>query len=444
MSHEVNRRAFLAAATAAGVGAVMTGRVGAAEEKPAILGGSPVRTQGYPSWPIVRETDGKAVQEVVHDGRWYRNRSVLQFEEAYAKLNETQFCVATSSGTTALISSLGALGVGPGDEVIVPPFTFLGTVTPVLMHYAVPVFVDSDRTTGLMDPGKIEAAITDRTAALLPVHIGGAAADLDSILAVAQKHKLPVIGDACQAHLAQWRGRSLGTWGTVACYSFQLSKNLSSGEGGAIVTNDEAMAVRCFAFHNCGRRREGARASVADYDGGRNMNARMTEMQAALLLSQMQGVEERAKTRAENAAYLTGLLREIPGILPMRMFEGCTRNAYHIYMFRYDPQQFANLPRDQFLRALRAEGIPCSAGYSPLNEAGFVRDALHSRAYMRVYGEDYIQGWSERNRCPENDLLCGEVVWFMHNLLLGPRTDMDEIAAAVRKVHAFAGQLAQK
>ncbi|MBM4019787.1 MAG: DegT/DnrJ/EryC1/StrS family aminotransferase [Planctomycetes bacterium] len=443
MDSGLTRRKFLAAASAAGAGFTLAGRAaGAEEDKPALLGGKPVRAQGFPSWPMVTPPDEKAVMEVVRSGRWYHGRSVNRFEEEYAKINGAKHCVATSSGTGALYTSLGAFGVGPGDEVIVPPYTFMATITVVLLHYAMPVFVDSDRETFQMDPGKLDAAITDRTAAIIPVHIGGYAADMDSILAIAKKRNVPVIEDACQAHFGQWRGRSLGSWGTTGCFSFQVTKNLPSGEGGAILTNDEPTANKCFAFHNCCRKRSGA-ASGFTYEGGQNTNLRMTEFQGALLLSQMNGLEERANTRHENAKYLTSMLREIPGILPARLYEGCTRSAYHLYMFRYQPEKFANLRRADFLRALNAEGIPCSAGYAPLNKAGFIQDALNSRPYVRVYGKAAIEQWADRNRCPENDTLCEEAAWFTQNMLLGPRTDMDQIAAAVRKIHKFAGDLAR-
>jgi dTDP-4-amino-4,6-dideoxygalactose transaminase len=309
-----------------------------------------------------------------------------------------------------------------------------------MLHYAMPVFVDSDRETFQMDPAKLEAAITDCTAAIIPVHIGGSPADLDDILAIAKKRNVPVIEDACQAVLGQWRNRGLGSWGTSGCFSFQLSKNVSSGEGGAILTNDEAMANNCHAFHNCCRKRAGAGPKL-NYRGGRSTNVRMTELQAALLLAQMESAEQRAKTRNENGAYLTSILREIPGILPARLYEGCTRSAYHLYMFRYQPKQFANLPRRKFIKALIAEGIPCATGYGPLNKEEFIRDALQSRPYVRVYGKAAIEDWAQRNHCPENDLLCEEAVWFMQNMLLGPRSDMDEIAEAIRRIQAHASAL---
>ncbi len=440
MSRNVNRRQFVAASTTASLGLAMTGSSRAAG-KPALLGGTPVRSGGYQSWPMVTEANQASVAEVVRAGRWNRHQSVEQFEEAFAQLNRAEYCVATSSGTSALYTSLGALGVGPGDEVIVPPYTFVATVNVALLHYALPVFVDSDRETFMMDPSKLESAITDRTAAIIPVHIGGSAADMDRILAIANKHDVPVIEDACQAHLGQWRDRGLGAWGTAGCFSFQVSKNLSSGEGGAILTSDQSMANRCYAFHNNCRRRPGA-SSDSTYAGGRAGNFRMTEFQGALLLSQFADVKRRAETRTENANYLSSMLREIPGILPARMYEGCTRNAYHLYMFRYQPERFSNLSRNQFVRSLRAEGIPCSTGYHPLNKADFIQDAIHSRPYVKVYGKAVVERWSERNLCPENDKLCEEAVWFMQNMLLGPRSDMEQIVAAIRKIQVHASDLA--
>lgn len=450
MAREVNRRDFIAATATAGAGLALLGASQglasqgtasqAAPAKPAVLGGTPVRTEGYYPWPVPTAEDEEAVLNVVKSASWYRAESVARFEEEYAALNNAKYCVATSSGTTALFSSLGALGIGPGDEVIVPPYTFLATISVVLLHHALPVFVDTDRETFLMNPAKLEAAITDRTKAIIPVHIGGSVADLDSILAIAKKHNVPVIEDACQAHLAQWRNRGVGSWGTSGCFSFQLSKNLCSGEGGAIISNDEPMINNCFAFHNCGRGRENSSYDF-NYELGRNTNARMTEFQAALLTSRMTSIAERAKTRSDNADYLTSMISKIPGITPARMYEGCTRNAYHIYMFRYQPEAFANLPRQKFLRALIAEGIPCSGGYGPLNKDDFIQNALKTRPYVKVYGKPTIDKWLERNQCPDNDKLCGEAVWFMQNMLIGPRTDMEQIAEAIGRIQKYAGEV---
>ena len=350
--------------------------------------------------------------------------------------------MATANGTSALFASLAALGIGPGDEVIVPPYTFIATINAVLLHYALPVFVDTDPETFQIDPRKIEAAITDRTAAIMPVHIGGNVADMDAILAIAKKHKLPVIEDACQAHLAEWRGKKVGTLGTTGCFSFQVTKNLCSGEGGAILTNDGELAEQCYAFHNNSRARTATGYNFA-YLGGRGANLRMTEFQGTLLLAQMTRLEEQSQTREQNAQYLTSMLKEIPGIQPAKMYEGCTRNAYHLYMFRYKPEAFAGLPRAKFLQALDAEGIPCSGGYSPLNKESFLQTALNSKGFRRIYPKEVLDRWEERNHCPANDQLCQEAVWFTQTMFLGTRSDMDQIAEAVRKIQAHAEALAR-
>ncbi len=444
MSGYLTRRHFLggALAGAAGLGfAAMpkSNGVPKANGKPALLGGTPVRTEPFPSWPVIRNNDEKAWMQVLGKGRWNRLDGTYAelFEKTWAKTLGAKYCLATSSGTAALFTSLNALGIGPGDEVLVPPYTFVATINVVLLQLALPVFVDTDPETFQIDARTIEAAITPRTACILPVHIGGSAADMDTILAVAKKHKLPVLEDACQAHLAEWRHQKVSTLGDLGCFSFQASKNLNSGEGGAILSNNQELIEWCASFHNQGR--GSAKSSFSYVRNGCNL--RMTEFQAALLLEQLTRVEEQSRSREQNAAYLTSQLREIPGITPARMYEGCTRNAYHLYMFRYDKTHFAGLPRSRFLRAMRAEGIPCSRGYSPLNKEPFLKETLNSRAYNSIYSPQRLAEYKERNQLPANDKLCEEGVWFTQTMLLGPRQDMDHIAEAVRKIQAHAGEL---
>lgn len=414
-----------------------------ASEKPALLGGAKAYPEPFPSWPVIDQAEDRALLETLRSGKWYRGngKSVARFEEEYARLTGAKTCLATANGTAALYTSLNAMGVEPGDEVIVPPYTFVATVNVVLRQHALPVFVDTDRETFQMDARKLEAAITPRTRAIVPVHLGGNACDLDAILEIAKRRNVAVLEDACQAHLAEWRGIKVGTFGQAGCFSFQASKNLNSGEGGAILTNDEDLRERCFAFHNNGSGFRSIGSNFTYHSTGCNL--RLTEFQAALLLAQMTRIEGQAKTRTANAEYLTGLLKEIPGIAPARMYPGCTRNAYHLYMFRYDQAQFAGLPRAAFLKAMAAEGVPCSGGYSPLNSQAFLKEALHSRGYSRLYGSREIAAWEERNRCPVNDRLCEEAVWFTQTMLLAPRPSMDRIADAVRKIRQHAGELAR-
>jgi perosamine synthetase len=438
MKSHLSRRGFLAGASAAGVAL----RASAADAgKPALLGGSKVRPQPFPAWPVSGETEERALLDVLHSGKWFRGngQNVKKFEQEYARVTGAKDCLATSNGTAALSISLNVVGVEPGDEVIIPPYTFIATLNVVLRQYALPVFVDTDPDTFQMDARRVEAAVTGRTRAIMPVHLGGNVCDLDALLDIARKHKVPLIEDACQAHLAEWKGRKAGTWGDTGCFSFQASKNLNCGEGGAILFNDPEIRERAYTFHNNG---SGLKPTGANFTyAGSGTNLRLTEFQAAILLAQMERIEQQARRRSENAKYLTSMLREIEGITPARQYEGCTNNAYHLYMLRYHPEAFAGLKRDAFLKALAAEGIPCSGGYSPLNSQKFVTDAVNSRGYQRLFSAQRLKQWAEQNRCPANDRLCSEAVWFTQNMLLGERSDMEQIAQAVRKIQTHSGEL---
>jgi dTDP-4-amino-4,6-dideoxygalactose transaminase len=447
--NDVNRRGFLkASAGAAGISlassallAQQTSQV-ASKSTLAVLGGKPVRTEPFTSWPKIENNDVESWNKVLQERKWCRldGNFANTFEKAYAKLTGTKYCNATMNGTSALYASLNALGVGPGDEVLVPPYTFVATINVVLLQFALPIFIDTDRQTSQMDATKIESAITERTRCILPVHLGGNAADMDAILAIGKKHSIPVLEDTCQSHLAEWRGKKLGSLGRGGCFSFQVTKNLSGGEGGAIISDDGEFIERSYAFHNNGRGRRGGGFAYAH--GGANL--RMTEFQAALLLAQMTRVEEQSRIREENARYLTKQLQEIPGIIPGKMYEGCTRNAYHLYMLRYDKEHFGGAPRSHFIKALSAEGIPCSPGYTPLNKQPFLKETLDSPAYQTIYGKERLEAYEKNNHCPENDKLCNEeAVWMFQTMFLGARSDMDQIAAAFRKIHDHAGELAR-
>jgi dTDP-4-amino-4,6-dideoxygalactose transaminase len=436
-----SRRSFLGGISAAAAAMGITGRTAtAADSKPALLGGTPVRRERFTAWPIITEDDERGFLEVFRKKKWNRldGNYTSTFEETWARTLGAKHCVAVANGTSALITSLAALGIGPGDEVIVPPYTFVATINAVLMHHALPVFVDTDPETFQIDATKIEAAITERTACIMPVHLGGSAADMDTILAVAKKHKLPVVEDACQAHLAEWRGKKVSTLGALGCYSFQASKNLNAGEGGAILTNSDDLYEQCKSYQNNGRM-----ASNAGFAYVRNgANLRITEFQGALLLQQLVRVEEQSRRREQNAAYLTQLLKEIPGITPAKMYEGCTRNSYHIYMFRYDPAGFEGLPRARFLEALQAEGIPVAGGYQPLYREPFLRNSLQSRAFQAIYAPKRISEYLESIQCPANERLCESAAWLMQTTFLGPRSDMEQIADAIRKIKRHAKALA--
>lgn len=407
----------------------------------AISGGTPIRTAPWPSWPVWDRDAESKIAEMYRTGNWYRNNGnhCEEFESIYSKLIGTKHCLATASGTTALTIALHALGVDAGDEVIVSPFTFIATYNAVFLAKALPVFADTNPETCLIDPGKIEEKITDRTTAILPVHIYGFPCEMDRINEVAKKNNLKVIEDACQAWSARYKGKNAGNLGDLGCFSFQNSKHLPSGEGGAVVGNDASTMDLCRSFHDCGRH-YGSIKSDSRYPV-RGCNFRMQHVQAIILMSQIKRFEDDAKTREKNAAYLNDKLKEVPGIIPIKMVDGGEKSAYHLYPIRYKKDHFNMKPRASFIKALRAEGIPCSNGYGRQNKDGLIEEALNSRGYQRLFGKKRLDEWRDKNVLPGNDQLSAEAVVFYQSMLLGTQNDMDDIVNAITKVYENRDQL---
>jgi len=445
----LTRREFLAAASSSTIAAVVSGAIPAHASiskkagKPAILGGKPIRAKPFPSWPVWDRAAEESVLSILRSGDWCRlqGKTVSEFEKKYAELMGVKRCVCTVNGTNALLTALHVLDIGVGDEVIVSPYTFIATYNVVINSCALPVFADTDPETFQINPDKIEERINENTKAILPVHILGLPANMDKINAIAKKHNLKVIEDACQAWLAEWRGKKVGTLGDLGCFSFQNSKHLACGEGGAVIGNDDQIMDRCFSYHNCGRPYGSVKATSGYPIIG--TNRRMTEYQAAILLSQMQRLEKDTVRRTENASYLTSRIKDIPGIVPHKLYEGVTRAAYHLYPFRYKKEQFNNLPRSRFLAALEAEGIPCSGGYGPQYRDGLIEAALNSKNFKRGFSKERLARYREELHYPDNEQLCEEAVWFTQNLLLGTRSDVDDIADAILKIYENKEDLAK-
>jgi perosamine synthetase len=449
-TRKLSRRKFIASTSAGTAGAMLASpvplfayRKGGAASEPAIKGGQPVRTEGWPDWPVWDPEAEKPMLKLLRSGNWYRGdgHQCDEFEVKYAEMIGARRVVATASGTTALIASLHTLGVDAGDEVIVSPYTFIASYNVVFNQKALPVFADTNQETFTIDPNKIEEKINERTRALLPVHIFGLPADMNRILAIGKKHNLPVIEDACQAWLAEYGDKMCGTLGDLGCFSFQNSKHIPSGEGGAIAGNNDEVMDRCFAYHNCGRPHGASMAGMAE-NPIRGSNKRMTEIQAGILLSQMGRARKDADRRLENALYLDSKLKEIPGIIPYKLSDGATRSAYHFYPFRYKKEFFDGLSRDQFRNALRAEGIPTYGGYGRQYFDGLIEEAISSRGYKRLFSAERLNRYREElHHLPENDQLTGEAVMLSQNMLLAGRKDMDDIIHAIQKIHANRGQL---
>src|SRR5438093_4037628 len=415
----------------------------AAAAKPALLGGVPAHSGGWSEWPKWVESWEPAVIKVLRSGKWYRGDGghVAEFEAGYAKPMDARRCLATASGTTALLVSLHVMDVDAGDEVIVSPYTFIATYNAILINKALPVLADTDPATLTMDPASIESRITDRTRAIMPVHIYGMPCDMDPIMAIARKHGLAVIEDACQAWLAEYRGNKCGTIGDRGCFSFQNSKHLPSGEGGAITGNSADLIDRASSFHDCGRPSGNFTAGRPNLTRGGNF--RMQHFQAAMLLQQLDKLREDTVRRRENAARLSAALKEIPGILPARLPEN-SQAVWHLYPFRYDADKFHGLPREKFIKAMRAEGIPCLTGYQEQYFDGHLDEAIASRGFKRLFSARRLKEYRDSfQELKGNRQVCGTIVAMTQNLLLAEPTDIDHIGEAIRKIRAHAAELAK-
>ena len=378
---------------------------------------------------------------MLRSGRWCCSGGggqVADFETAYAKLLGAKRCVATASGTTALIAALHVMGVDAGDEVITSPYTFVATYNTILMHKALPVFADTDPATLTMDPASIESRITPRTRAIVPVHIYGMPCDMDPINAIAKRHNLAVIEDACQAWLAEYKGRKCGTLADLGCFSFQNSKHIPAGEGGAVTGNSDELLDRCQAFHNCGRAFGTFRGSGCF---SRGTNCRMTHYQAALLRQQIDKLVTETERRQENADRLTAGLKEIPGVQPVHLPDN-SRAVWHLYAFRYDAAEFSGLPRDKFIRALRAEGVPCGGGYSEQYFDGLLDEAIESRGFRRLFPAARLKAYRDSfQQLKGNRQVCRTTIGIFNTLLLADRSDVDHIIEAVRRIQAHSAAL---
>lgn len=450
---KLNRRKFIKVNSVAGLGASMVlsqaplksfDFFDKVNQIPAILGGNPAVDHDWPSWPIWKpETDEKRLLEVMRSGVWSRRNVTIEFEKKWAETIGSKRCLALVNGTNAMVTSLANLDVGWGDEVITTPYSFIASAQAILYNGAIPVFVDVDPKTFQIDPSKIEEKITKRTKAILPVHILGLPCDMDAIMKIAAKHNLKVVEDACQAWLAEYDHKKVGTFGNAGCFSFQNSKNMPIGEGGAIVSDDEAFMDRCYSFHNYGS----PYGSVKSDEPGAvwwGTKLRITEYQCAIGLAQLVRLEDQTAKRVANAKHLRSKISEIPGIIPYELYPKVTRPVYHLYPFRYNKEAFKDLPRDKFLKALSAEGVPCMSGYIPLNKMPFVKNTFATKNFKRNYSKKRVNydKWMERNECPLNDVLCyEEAVWLPQNVLLGSKKDMDSISSAIQKIYDNAERL---
>jgi len=418
--------------------------------KLAVKGGKKVRTEDFHKWPVFNSQEEKAVNRVLKSGKWWRysygqgvdiheskagtRAEVALFQEEFAEFQGAKYGIACQNGTGALEMVVRALGIGAGDEVIVPAYTYIAGSTCVLQSNAVPIFVDIDPDTYNLDPERVEEAITEKTKAIIPCHFGGQVADMDKLSEIAKRHDLIIIEDAAHAHGSEWNEKGAGTIGTVGAFSFQNAKNMTAGEGGIVITNNYELAEKVESLTWSGRIK--GRPWYEFYQLG--WNYRMLEFQGAILRVQLRRLEEQNKLRRENADYLTKLIKEIGGLEPVKIDPRGKKYSVHIYMIKYNPEEFKGLSRAKLLEAVNAEGIPAFSGYThPLyKNPMYLQKKFISGLFPlgTKYHKD-INYADFEEKCPVAEKASyHEAIWLEHRFFLGNRKDMEDIAEGFKKV----------
>jgi dTDP-4-amino-4,6-dideoxygalactose transaminase len=383
-----------------------------------------------PEWPRANDEDRKAVLEVLDSKKWcrlYAGSKAEQFEKAFAQYHDAKHSVAVANGTVALQLALKTLGVGWGDEVLVPAVTFIATVSAVTEVGAVPVFVDVDPETGGISPEALGKTVTERSKAVIVVHYAGYPVDFDAVQPIVKRYNLLLIEDCAHAHGTEWKGRMVGAIGDMGCFSFQESKTLPSGEGGIVLTNNDVLAERARLIHNIGRvlGRPGYEHYVL------SSNYRLSEVQAALLLSKMRYLPKEVELKHNNGLYLAENLRKIDGVEPLRKDQRITKRGYYFFVVRYDREAFNGLSKEMFIRALNAEGVTAGQGYGiPLyKQPAFRKENLKGIIPQCVKAQEY-----ERLYLPSSEEFTTREVTLPHPVLLLDRPMLDLVVSSMEKI----------
>lgn len=399
----------------------------------AIHGGKPVRQKPFPRERKVGEDELVELREVIESAWLFRfgGKKVEAFEKAFAEKHGVRFGIACTSGTAAIHTAIGALQFNPGDEVVTAPITDIGSVTPILKEGGIPLFADIDPETGNMDPECTEKLISDRTKAILVVHLAGNPCDMDAFVEIAKRHNLTLIEDCAQAHRAEYKGKFVGTIGDIGCFSLQQSKHITTGDGGICITDNEELATKMALFMDKGWER-GAMVPHRRYVM-LGLNYRMNEITGAVALAQIKRLDWVTSERHRKGTMLSELISECRYIKPQKVLEGCKAVYWHYELL---VQHNAPFSAGEFAKALNAEGIPCSAHY--IGKPIFL---CHEALYrQRVFGEsrfpfDYASREVKYNEstCPKaQDYLNRLVVLPLHEFLSDE--DISDIAKAIIKV----------
>jgi dTDP-4-amino-4,6-dideoxygalactose transaminase len=408
--------------------------------KLAIKGGKAIRNRPFSPWPLWGEKERTELLEVLKSGNWSyharKHEKQTELAKRFARFHDANFGICTSCGAAALTVSLRAAGVEAGDEVIVPALTFVATASAAMSIGATPVFVDVDSNSYCIDVDRVQEAITERTKAVIPVHLYSSIADMDRVTKVAEENDLVVVEDCAHVPGSKWRGKGVGSIGALGCFSFQQSKIMTAGEGGMIVTSDEKLEELCTSLVDCGR----IRKSDSFAQNVIGWNYRMTEFQAAILLGQLQSLPSNIAKTEKNAEYLSQRLGGIDGIQPLEKDDRVTRQSYYYYVFRYDRRSFGEVPRDRFMAALFFEGIPCEEIYEPVYKSPLFR-MEPSKWPMCGMPKNVPVSYSTI-RCPIAEKASyEEAVAIPHVVLLGTREDVDDVVAAIEKIKNDAHEL---
>jgi len=390
-------------------------------------------------WPQFDKADEAALLKVFRSGQWWRGGTIEaqaasecgRFERAFAQYQDAKRGLCVPNGTIAVELALRAVGVKAGDEVIVPSLSFVVSASAALAIGAVPVFTDADPATYQPDPASIEAMISPRTAAIVIVHFAGYPADLDRIVKIARRHKLPLVEDCAHSQGSQWRGRGVGSYGDFGTFSFQQSKALTSGEGGIVICQSDELWTRAYRFHNLGRREDEGFYDFHEVSS----NYRLTDLQGALLNSQF--AKMRRQIVVKNAAQkrLAKQFRAIGGVEPLPADDRITRRGNYYWVFKYDPAAFAGVPREVFFAALKAEGVTATRSYGR---------AIHKYPLFQnlKMPARYKNAQYRRTSCPVAErVFAEELCVFGHTMLLADRADLDRVAEAVAKIKANPDEL---
>jgi dTDP-4-amino-4,6-dideoxygalactose transaminase len=409
----------------------------------ALHGGTKAVTAALPPWPIYDEREEAALLAVLRSGRWggYPEPGpyAARFAESFAAAQNARYGICCVNGTVTLITALKAAGVGLGDEVLIPAYTFHATAYAPMEVGAIPVFVDIDPETYCIDPRAAEAAITPRTKAIMPVHVASLMADMDAIMDLAARHNLAVIEDCAHAHGAAWRGRGAGSIGHLGSFSFQSTKILTSGEGGLITTNDPNLALTCHALIDCGRVNHDLIPDATIDPVVLGANLRLSELQAALLDAQFTRLAEQTERRASAAALMDEALSEIEGVRPLRADPRQTSRSVYQYIFNIEPEAFAGVAKGRVLRALWAEGLPCGGGWPPMNRYDLFRPTAANSAVVRLFPERF--DFDAMDFPVTRRAHAQHAVWLDHSLFLAGTEAVEQAVEAIRKVQRHASEI---